>query len=295
MAMAKDILPPKSDIVFKLLFGDPRNIDLLSDFLKSVLRTDDKDLREIAIVDPHLICKYPDNKLGILDLKAKTKSGKIIHIEIQLSDFPQMPERIVFYGAGLITEQISSGDEYRLLKRVISIIILDYCLLRDNPHYHNRFTLYDPESATELTDLIEINTLELPKLPPIADNYLWNWLRFLSAESREDLDMVAQTSPPIKKAVGKLLELSQDERTRMLFEAREKERRDNAAREFGAYEKGSAEGIIKGRIEGKAEGGIEIAQKLLRRHMSIDDIVAITDLPREQVEQLFAEMESAAE
>jgi predicted transposase/invertase (TIGR01784 family) len=284
--MAKDILPPKSDIVFKLLFGDPRNIDLLIDFLKSVLRIDDKDLREIVIIDPHLICKYPDNKLGILDLKAKTKSGRVIHIEIQLSDFPLMPERIIFYGAGLITEQISSGDDYRLLKRVISIIILDYCLLKENAHYHNRFTLYDPESATELTDLIEINTLELPKLPQMADNYLWNWLRFLSAESREDLDMVAQTSPTIKKAVGKLLELSQDERTRMLFEAREKERRDNAARELGAYEKGSVEGRIEGKAEGRTESRIEIAKTLLSRHMSIDDIVAITRLSREQVEQL---------
>ena len=31
------ILPPKADVVFKRLFGDERNIDILVDFLKSVL------------------------------------------------------------------------------------------------------------------------------------------------------------------------------------------------------------------------------------------------------------------
>ena len=35
--MPKSILPPKSNTVFQLLFGDPRNIELLADFLQSVL------------------------------------------------------------------------------------------------------------------------------------------------------------------------------------------------------------------------------------------------------------------
>jgi predicted transposase/invertase (TIGR01784 family) len=74
--MSKDILPPKSDIVFKLLFGDQHNADLLIDFLKSVLKLQDDEYTEITIVDHHLLRKHPDNKLGILDVKAKTISGK---------------------------------------------------------------------------------------------------------------------------------------------------------------------------------------------------------------------------
>jgi predicted transposase/invertase (TIGR01784 family) len=119
--MTKDFLPPKSDVVFRLLFGDIRNVDLLSDFLKSVLTLPQDDLSEITIVDPHLLRKHPDKKLGILDLKAKTKSGKIIHLEIQLSDLPQMRERLIFYDAGLITNQIGAGEDYGVIKRVITI------------------------------------------------------------------------------------------------------------------------------------------------------------------------------
>jgi hypothetical protein len=58
--MTKGFLPPKSDVVFQLLFGDIRNIDLLSDFLKSILTLPDNDLSEITIVDLHLLRKHPD-------------------------------------------------------------------------------------------------------------------------------------------------------------------------------------------------------------------------------------------
>jgi hypothetical protein len=82
------------------------------------------------------------------------------------------------------------------------------------------------ELEVEFSDLIEIHTLELPKIPETADNYLWHWLRFLRAESREDLEMVAQASPNIKKTVVKLLELSEDEEARLIYEAEVKALRD---------------------------------------------------------------------
>ena len=278
--MTKDILPPKNDVVFKLLFGDQRNGDLLSDFLKAVIHLPEDDYSEITVVDPHLIRKHPDKKLGILDLKIRTKSGKIVHVEIQLLDFPQIRERIVFYDAGLITDQIDAGEEYGSIKRVITILITDYVLLPEGSSYHNRFTLYDPESTMEFTDLIEIHTLELPKLPETADNYLWHWLRFLRAESKEDLDMVAQASPKLQKTVVKLLELSEDEEARMIYEAEVKAARDERARMRGAFEKG----MLQGKTEGRVESKLEIAQKLLKKKMPIEDILEITGLSRDDIE-----------
>ena len=275
--MTKDFLPPKSDVVFGLLFGDIRNVDLLSDFLKSVLTLPQDDLSEITIVDPHLLRKHPDKKLGILDLKAKTKSGKTVHLEIQLSGLPQMRERLIFYDAGLITDQINAGEDYGAIKRVITILIVDYVLIPESPRYHNRFTLYDPASAIEFSDLLEINTLELPKLPKMADNYLWHWLRFMRAESMEDLDMVSQASPKLEKVVGKLLELSQDERARMLYEAELKQERDNRARLRAARE------------EGEKTERIEIARRLLNMDLPIENIVKATDLSHEEIEKLRAE------
>jgi len=265
--MDDKFLSPRNDLIFKLLFGDERSIDMLTDFLKSVLRIPAEDYDVLTIVDPHLLPEYKGGKLGIIDVKLKTKSGKVINIEIQVQPMPQMKTRVIFYDAKMIAEQIGTNENYENVKRVISIVITNYPLIEDSPKYHHRFTLYDSENNVEFSDTIEIHTLELPKLPNNEDGTpLWVWMKFLDAKTEEELNMIAQRSPQVKKAVVRLMELSADERTRMLYEAREKERRDNYAREKGAV--------------------VTIAKNALQMNMSIDDIVKLTALPRTEVEGL---------
>ncbi|MCL2831806.1 MAG: Rpn family recombination-promoting nuclease/putative transposase [Treponema sp.] len=143
--------------------------------------------------------------------------------------------------AKLITEQLGSGDKYKTLQKVISIIITDEDLIQNSPRYHHRFVFYDSEAAVEFSDIIEIHTLELKKLPERDDGTeLYDWAKFIAAETEEDLKMAAETNPQIKKAVVKLQELSADERARDLFERREKGRRDMESRERWAEARGEA-------------------------------------------------------
>jgi len=271
VTMVEGFLSPKSDLIFKLLFGDERTIDLLTDFLKSVLRLSADDYDEVTIVDPHLLREYDADKLGVLDVKIKTKSKKIIDIEIQVKPSKALKQRVIFYTSKMIAEQIGSGGAYDKIKRVISIIITDYALITESPKYHHRFVLYDPDNGVEFTDIIEVNTLELEKLPDAEDGTeLWNWLKFLSAERKEDLEMLAERSPQVKKAVVRLMELSKDERTRLLYESRQKMEWDNQAREHGASN----------------ERAITIAKRMMNRNRPINEIVEDTGLTREEVEGL---------
>ena len=70
-------------------------------------------------------CIHSRNKfiLDLLDIKVKTAAGKIINIEIQVDVKPAMRERIVFYNARMMAEQLGSGDDYNLIKKTISIVI----------------------------------------------------------------------------------------------------------------------------------------------------------------------------
>jgi predicted transposase/invertase (TIGR01784 family) len=70
-----DILSPKTDAIFKLLFGDKRNIDILVDFLKSVLDLEEDEYTDITIGDPYLKPENIDDKFGILDVKLQTGNG----------------------------------------------------------------------------------------------------------------------------------------------------------------------------------------------------------------------------
>ena len=254
----------------KLLFGDPRTIENLTNFLKSVLRIPADEYKEVIIVDPHLLREYEGDKLGILDVKVKTKSGKMIDIEIQVKPRISLRERIIFSLSKMVTGQIGSGSDYSQIKRSISIFITNFVLVSENTNYHNRYTLYDPQTGSQFTDLLEVNILELPKLSQDDGTELWNWLKFLSASRKEELDMVAQKSPQVKKAVARLMELSNDERTRLLYESRQMMEWDNQIRER----------------EASNDRAIDIAKNLLKRNRPIDEILEDTGLTREEIESL---------
>ncbi|MDR3123177.1 MAG: Rpn family recombination-promoting nuclease/putative transposase [Treponema sp.] len=66
------LMLPKVDIAFKLLFGDERSKNILTDFLKAVLPDlAEEEFEELTIVDPHLKREFIDDKLEILDVKAR--------------------------------------------------------------------------------------------------------------------------------------------------------------------------------------------------------------------------------
>jgi predicted transposase/invertase (TIGR01784 family) len=110
-------------------------------------------------------------------------------------------------------------------------------------------------------------------------------------DKREEMKMLTKKSPQMKKAVGILMELSEDERVRMLAEKREWARRDQVALIDDALEeglaKGKAEGLAEGKAEGKAEGerskALAIAKKMLDMGMPVAEIADITGLTIEEI------------
>jgi len=220
------LLPVTSDFIFKLIFGDQRNVDILAAFLRAVLDIPDEEYDRLVIVDPHIKKESIDDKYGILDVKLHTVSGSIIHIEIQVRVLPDMKARTIYSQSKLVTEQMASGMKWSNVKRTITIVITSEVFVPEGDKYHHQFR-YRTDDGIEFTDLSEINTLDLNKLPADDDSTeLWYWMKFIKTDDEEVLDMLATRSPQMRKAVGVLKELSADEQTRMLYESREMARRD---------------------------------------------------------------------
>jgi predicted transposase/invertase (TIGR01784 family) len=273
------ILLPISDIIFKLLFGSENSVDILKDFLMSVLDIPADDYEDIIIVDPHLLRQHEGDKLGILDVKVKTKSKKVIDIEIQVKPRKHFKSRVIYCLSKMITEQMGSGKDYSKIQRAISIIITDFTLIPENDKYHNRYNLYDRVTGSQFSDIIEINTLELSKLPEAEDGTgLWAWLKFLNAKSKEEFDMVATKNPQIKEAVARLEELSQDERTRMLYESRQLYEWDIALDKQAAVEDAA--------ISAAKNAMINVAKSMLEINRPIDEILKITKLTHNEIENI---------
>jgi len=264
------ILSPMTDVIFKLLMGTENSKEILTDFLLAVLNLSPDEYEEITIQNPFLLQEYKGDKLGILDVKLKLKSGKILNIEVQVDPMPFMESRVLFYVSKLITEQIGESDQYEKIKRVISIIITGHSMIKQSEKYHHHFGLYDIESGVLLTDALEIHTLEVPKARKLNEDTeradLLDWMKFFDAKTEEELNMLAQKSPAMKRAALRLLELSADEKARQLYEARLKEQRDSYAREKGAV--------------------LNVARNALDMGLSVDDIIKLTGLSHEEVEGL---------
>jgi flagellar biosynthesis/type III secretory pathway protein FliH len=145
---------------------------------------------------------------------------------------------------------------------VISIIITDETLIHDSKNYRHRFTFYDCEAKIEFSNLVEINTIELNKLPEATDgSSLYDWAKFISAKTEEELSMLEERNPQVKEAVVKLRRLSADEQARWEYETKEKIRMDTNMFEEWAREKGLEEGLLKGRRESDEKWQAVVADK----------------------------------
>jgi predicted transposase/invertase (TIGR01784 family) len=98
---------------------------------------------------------------------------------------------------------------------------------------------------------------------------------------------LTKKNPRIGKAVVILKKLSEDERTRMLAEDREKAWKDQQGRLDFALQQGFEQGREKGREEGLRKGvtetKIEMAKKALSEGLSVELIQRLTGLKPEEI------------
>jgi len=274
-----DLLPPKSDVVFKMIFGDKRNISILRAFLKAVLDLDDSEYQEITLIDPQGKRENKDDKLSIVDVELITRTGKIVHIEIQIAEQIYLPERIVYYNSKIVAQQLEKGGKFENLVKTITIAIADFEIVHDSDEYYHKFQLYEQKSGLKFSDLVEINTLELKKIPPESDNTeKYEWVKFLKAEQKEEFEMLSEHNPNIKEAYNEVVRLSNDRRARALYEAREKELKD-----FNSI---MSDSFMKGEKSGEQLKAIRIAENLLKMGDSIKKVSLVTGLTVEEIKKI---------
>ena len=94
----------------------------------------------------------------------------------------------------------------------------------------------------------------------------------------------------VKKAKEVLERISEDKDARYLAELREKYIRDQKAIEGAGYDKGLDEGIKKGIEQGIAQGKkdtiLELAKKMKEQGFDIEMIQKITNLTKEEINNL---------
>ncbi|OFW77924.1 MAG: hypothetical protein A2201_08820 [Alicyclobacillus sp. RIFOXYA1_FULL_53_8] len=304
-----DLLKPTVDFVFKRIFGADENKDVLVDFLNAVFESAGQaQVSAVEILNPYIDKDAFSDKLAILDVRARTESGTLINIEIQLWNRRDIEKRTLFYWAKMYSGQLQEGDNYRKLNKTVTINILDFDYILNN-RYHNTFHLREDNSDIVLTDTLEIHVIELRKLKEQSlgmERRLVRWMLFLSARTKERLEELSVKEPSMQKAMTTLEFLSHDEETRRLYEERQRALRDYASDMEGSKEdgrqegrqegwreglqEGRHEGLQEGRQEGRQEGAhaktLEFARKMLDKGASLEDVVDMTGLSSAEIQKL---------
>ena len=92
-----ELLDPTWDYIFKRLFGNKNKINILRNFLNSIIDLGTDEFDSVTLVNPQYDKTYKEEKMTIFDIKAVTKSGITYDIELQRTKVDMMAERTIFY------------------------------------------------------------------------------------------------------------------------------------------------------------------------------------------------------
>ena len=226
-----------------------------------------------------------DDKVGILDIKAKLNTNINCNIEMQILDRKNIEKRILFYWSKMYTSSLKSSMDYSELQKSIVILISDYNLenLSKIQDFITKWAIREEKyTHLVLTDALEIYIIETEKAKKCLTNehtQLSSWLQFINNPEA----IVDMENKELKKAKEVLSEISKDENERYKAELRQKYIMDQKAIHDHGFDKGLEEGIKQGIETGSKKEKIEIAKKMKAKKMDIKTIAEITCLTEEEI------------
>ena len=169
-----------------------------------------------------------------------------------------MIKRSLYYWSKLYEEQLNEGEDYSKLARTVCINILNFKYLKTEK-FHTGYRLKEIDTNEELTDIIEMHFIEIPKLPKESDekDMLTAWTEFLRNPESEKVRNLEMNVEEIREAKDELVRMSNDKKQREIYEMRSKILKDNVCALNEAERKGIEQGIVKG-IKQVAENLLDV-------------------------------------
>lgn len=213
-----------------------------------------------------------------LDIQAEDADGKLVDIEIQRSDKGAGVRRARFHSSMIDRTILSKGEDFEDLVDTYVIFITENDKFgKGIPLYHveRKITEMDDELFGDGAHILYVNGEYRDMEHPVG-----SLMHDFNCKDAKDMvnPLLAEEVRYLKETEG-----GQKQMCRLLEEMREE-----AAAEARA--EGKAEGRAEGKEEGKAEGKVSDAIKMLTKGYPVEEIMEITDLPLEEVQELAQEL-----
>ncbi len=246
-------IPPKDDVMFKLLFAATRNERLLISLLTAVLRPP-SPIVSARVLNPRSRRSSSTTRASSSIFTSNSRTKTRLCVEMQRRRRKNLEKRLLYSFARVFGDGIVRGQDYEGLEPVKVIAFLDATLAG---RFHAIYRLLEVHDHVAFTDAIEVHVVELRRARELADEdgvMLGRWARFLGAEDAGQLQSSAQEDPTMTLAKQAHEELSRDPTVRALVEARHMAEVNWRLMLNEEREEGLAQGREQGREQGLEEG-----------------------------------------
>ena len=267
----------KNDAMFKAIFCNENNRDLLTRLLEDILDTR-IIIKKVSV--PELIKKNIYVKGKTLDVLVETDSEEI-NIEVNSYSNKVLRRRNASYIFSRYANNVEVGSSYLKMPKFIQVNLTSET--DSGIPDVAKYTLLDPNTCEQYIDNLIIYEFNLPRIKESCynKNSKYKFIALLDA-NKEELTKLSNGDKLMEKFKSEVDNLNSDEKfVKFLSDEKETELLINTYRDEG-YDKGLEQGLEQGTLQEKQK----IAREMLNEELPISVISKCTKLSKEEIEAL---------
>ena len=286
----KKIIPLTYDFMFKALFGNEKNINILIRLLGDYFNIEYEKLKgKIKILNSELIKNDKYDKKKSVDVIIELNEKEIINIEMNANNnYPGLKERNTAYICKIYSEQYITNEEYYKTKKCIQINFNNFGITKKKKK-KVVYKLRDEENKDTLTENLEIHHIDMEYINKVCYNEITKekldkWIKIMKAEDIEELrrrsDFMEEEG---KMLVDEVERLSSDEHIIGLYDGELHEKKVRRSIINYEVEKGIQKGIQKGIKQGVEQSKKEIILNMLKNNIEPEMISLYTNVSIDKI------------
>jgi predicted transposase/invertase (TIGR01784 family) len=277
---------PKTDIVFKKIFGEHKNLTI--SLLNAVLKLEgDDQISDVEYLPSEIIPLTDGKRRSVVDVKCKVSDQIYFIVEMQMYWSADFLRRVMYNCSKLYATLYNEGVRYYKMKKIFAINILNDVYQTKNTNNYHRYTMSEVDNPESVIPGFEVVCIELPKFKPqdkAQGKMLRLWQSFLtSINAGVDAESIPQElmeNSETKQALELCQNLTEEERR--AYDSFWDLESLNIDRENTVKEMGRAEG----RAEGAKQKATETARQMKTDGLTVEVISKYTGLDPDEIAKL---------
>ena len=286
--MIDKYINPHTDFGFKRLFGSEFNKELLISFLNAMFHGE-QNVQDVTYLNSEQLGDRIDARRAVFDVYCENDKGEKFIVEMQNVYQEFFKDRTIYYSTFPIREQAQRGGEWDFhLNPVYTIGLLNFNFadgLENAKRWHHEVKLMEVDTHEVFYDKLTYIYVEIPKFYKKETELVTMYDKWMFV--LKNLSKLMQRPAALQERVfTRLFEQAEiakfNQQEQKLYEDSMNAYRDivNAIRT--AEKTKFAEGIA----EGRAEGFMAVAKKMLDKGMSAEVVADMTGLSLDEVFKL---------